>query len=139
MSREPCPFCDLEGSTRVFYEGELVFGLWDGYPVSEGHSLVVPRRHIVSLFDGTAEEQQAVWEAVAWVREDLARQFRPDGFTIGLNDGRAAGQTVMHAHVHVIPRHVGDVTDPRGGIRHVIAEKACYWTAEPQLDDEAQP
>jgi diadenosine tetraphosphate (Ap4A) HIT family hydrolase len=99
----------------------------DAFPVVEGHMLVVPRRHVASLFDLSDEEQAAVWKLVAQVRGKLASELKADGFTIGVNDGPAAGQTVLHAHVHVIPRRVGDVADPRGGVRWVIPAKARYW------------
>ena len=121
-----CPFCDL-GDREVMSANEHALAVADGYPVAPGHTLVIPRRHLVSVFDATAEEQQAVWQLVGLVRQNLLEMYTPDGFTIGINDGRAAGQTVMHGHVHVIPRHAGDVEDPRGGVRHVIAAKACYW------------
>ena len=107
---------------------EQVLVLADGFPVSPGHALVVPRRHVAGLFDLDADEQAAVWSMVAEVRAELAQGLTPDGFNIGLNDGRAAGQTVMHAHVHVIPRSHGDVADPRGGVRWVVPGKAAYWT-----------
>jgi len=99
----------------------------DGYPVAAGHTLVVPRRHVASVFDLAAEEYAALWALVAAVRARLAARAGADGFTIGVNDGVAAGQTVGHAHVHVIPRRAGDVGDPRGGVRWVLPERAGYW------------
>ena len=90
----------------------------DAHPLTEGHTLVVPR---------SLAEQQGIWKLVAEVRERLLTSLKPDGFNIGFNDGLAAGQTVEHAHVHVIPRRTGDVPDPRGGIRWVIADNAAYW------------
>lgn len=94
--------------------------------MSEGHTLVVPRRHVASVFGLSPTEQQELWGLLARVREALNERLRPDGFTIGINDGAAAGQTVGHAHIHVIPRRKGDVPDPRGGIRWVIPAKAAY-------------
>ena len=99
----------------------------DAYPVSDGHTLVIPSRHVITIYELTAAEQKPIWELVSEVRKRLLTELRPDGFNIGINDGLAAGQTVMHAHVHVIPRWNGDVPDPRGGIRWVIADKAAYW------------
>lgn len=99
----------------------------DGYPLSEGHGLVVPRRHLASVFDGSPEEQAALWSLVAEFRAAMLRELSPAGFNVGVNDGAAAGQTVMHGHVHVIPRFEGDVADPRGGIRWILPEKAKYW------------
>jgi diadenosine tetraphosphate (Ap4A) HIT family hydrolase len=99
----------------------------DAYPVSEGHSLVVPRAHFERLFDAPAEVQAAVWDLVESVRRELTARLRPDGYNVGINEGACAGQTIWHAHVHVIPRFDGDVQDPRGGIRWVIPERARYW------------
>jgi len=98
--------------------------------VSDGHTLVLPRRHVASLYDLDHDEQRAIWAMVGEVRSELAERVRPDGFNVGLNDGKAAGQTVAHAHVHVIPRFNGDVADPRGGVRWVLPAKAAYWTGE---------
>lgn len=99
----------------------------DGFPLSEGHSLVIPRLHEASLYALPDAHQAEVWRLAAQVRDQLAKELAPDGFTIGVNDGAAAGQTVAHAHVHVIPRWKGDVEDPRGGVRWVLPEKASYW------------
>lgn len=121
-----CPFCKPD-TVRVWLENAVAIVLHDVFPISEGHALVVPRRHVASLFDLPTEEQAALWQLVAEARQQLQRQFNPHGFNIGVNDGRAAGQTVMHAHIHVIPRYSGDRDDPRGGIRWVIPEKARYW------------
>jgi diadenosine tetraphosphate (Ap4A) HIT family hydrolase len=99
----------------------------DAYPVTDGHTLVVTRRHVASLYELSDTEQEGVWKLVSEVRQRLLTKLKPDGFNIGANDGLAAGQTVMHAHVHVIPRWDADVPDPRGGIRWVIPDKAAYW------------
>jgi diadenosine tetraphosphate (Ap4A) HIT family hydrolase len=122
----PCPFCEL-ATDRILRESDVAAAILDSYPVTEGHVLVVPKRHVESLFELPPNEQSAVWSFVAQVREVLTSKFRPDGFNIGLNDGEAAGQTVMHCHIHVIPRRNGDVIDPRGGVRWIIPEKAAYW------------
>jgi diadenosine tetraphosphate (Ap4A) HIT family hydrolase len=124
MSR--CPFCSLEPS-RKWAEEEHAIAVPDAYPVTNGHTLVVPRRHVSSIYELTADEQSAVWSFVAEVRKRLLNELKPDAFNIGVNDGIAAGQTVEHAHVHIIPRRKGDVPDPRGGIRWIIDEKANYW------------
>lgn len=125
-----CPFCNAAPSS-LWLESASAVALWDGYPIAEGHTLVVPRRHVTSLFDLPASDLASVWEFVARVRAELAKRFRVESFTIGLNDGRPAGQTVMHAHIHVVPRREGDVPDPRGGIRWVIPKRADYWTRSP--------
>jgi diadenosine tetraphosphate (Ap4A) HIT family hydrolase len=93
--------------------------------------LIVPKRHVASLFDLAEEEQDAIWRLVALVRAELMAQLKPDGFNIGVNDGPAAGQTILHAHVHIIPRRKGDVADPRGGVRWIIPSKARYWIEGP--------
>jgi diadenosine tetraphosphate (Ap4A) HIT family hydrolase len=126
----PCPFCGI-AEDRQFIQSDVGLALFDAYPIAEGHTLVVPRRHVVSLYELPDTEQAALWSLVAQVRGWLVEKYRPDAFTIGVNDGIAAGQTVAHAHIHVIPRRPGDVTDPRGGIRWVIPGKAPYWEAEP--------
>jgi diadenosine tetraphosphate (Ap4A) HIT family hydrolase len=108
-------------------ENAHAYSFLDAYPVSRGHALVVPRKRTPGLFDLEPRELDGVWELVARTRGLLVERFSPDGFTIGVNDGETAGQTVLHAHVHVIPRYRGDVPDPRGGIRWVIPEKAAYW------------
>lgn len=126
-SSSDCPFCQVSPE-RMFHEGPLVLGLWDGFPVSPGHALLVPRRHVPAWFDATEEEQQELAAAIAAAREAILTRYRPDGFNVGMNLGAAAGQTVGHLHVHVIPRYAGDVEDPRGGVRWVVPERADYWT-----------
>jgi diadenosine tetraphosphate (Ap4A) HIT family hydrolase len=126
MDRNDCPFCCLE-KDRIRFESESAVAFLDVFPVTPGHTLVIPKRHVVSLFDLPEEEQAAVWRLVAQVRATLLVEAEPNGFNVGLNDGSSAGQTVMHAHVHVIPRRHGDIADPRGGVRWVIPDKAAYW------------
>ena len=121
-----CPFCEPDPA-RIIHSGPECLALRDGFPVSPGHTLVVPRRHVASIFELNEEEWGAVWSMVGVVRRELAEEEVPDGFNIGVNDGTAAGQTIAHAHVHVIPRRTGDVEDPRGGVRWVIPAKVRYW------------
>lgn len=102
--------------------------LWDGFPVSEAHSLVVPRQHVASLFDLPQNTQAGLWALTARVRDALRERTGVSAFNIGINDGAAGGQTVAHAHIHIIPRRHGDVDDPRGGIRWVLPQQADYWT-----------
>ena len=99
----------------------------DAYPVSPGQSLVIPKRHIGSWFEATEEERSAMLLLLEDAKTLAAAAHNPDGYNIGINDGPAAGQTVPHLHMHLIPRFNGDVSDPRGGVRWVIAEKAKYW------------
>ncbi|MBL8199760.1 MAG: HIT family protein [Chromatiales bacterium] len=126
-----CPFCAPEPH-RVFLQTELLLGIWDNFPVSPGHALLIPRRHVVDWFQATPDEQAALAAAIAPVRalieERAARENRPrpDGYNVGFNAGVAAGQTVFHLHLHVIPRFLGDAADPRGGIRAAIPGKAAY-------------
>ena len=123
---DACPFCEPPPD-RLISESEAVLALYDGFPVSPGHALVVPRRHVASWNEATPDEKSAIWREVDVVRGLLASRHRPDAFNIGLNDGIAAGQTVMHIHVHIIPRYSGDVSDPRGGVRWVVPNRATYW------------
>jgi len=122
-----CPFCEVRPEQIV---AESLFGLalWDCHPVSRGHTLVVPREHVSSLWDLPDEVQADLWALVSRVRGTLLADLDPDAFNIGVNDGQAAGQTVGHAHLHVIPRFRGDVADPRGGVRWVLPERADYWS-----------
>lgn len=112
---------------RIIYENDLVVGFFDAYPIAEGHSLVIPKNSVKTIFDLAIEEQQAVWSAVQETRNILSDLFNPDAFNIGINDGLAAGQTIQHAHIHIIPRYQGDKSDPRGGIRWIFPNKAKYW------------
>ena len=96
---EPCPFCPVPRD-RIWIETEHAIAFADAYPVADGHTLVIPRKHVVTIYELTIPEQTAIWELVGEVRERLLTGLKPDGFNIGFNDGLAAGQTVMHAHVH---------------------------------------
>jgi diadenosine tetraphosphate (Ap4A) HIT family hydrolase len=122
-----CPFCSLPAA-RVWIESEVGIAFLDGFPVTEGHTLVIPRRHLASVFELSPDDLAGLWQMVAEVRARLDHQHSPEGFNIGVNDGEAAGQTVAHAHIHVIPRRKGDVADPRGGVRWIIPDKADYWS-----------
>jgi diadenosine tetraphosphate (Ap4A) HIT family hydrolase len=121
----PCFFCPPR-SDRVFLRDELVYALWDGYPVSPGHALLIPKRHVPTWFDATAEEQLALMRAVDTAKAIIEKHHRPDAYNIGMNCGAAAGQTVFHLHVHLIPRYAGDTPDPRGGVRNSIPGKGNY-------------
>lgn len=121
-----CPFCSVS-KDRVVHDGKLAIALSDDFPISPGHALIVPKRHISSWFETTSEERVEILELIDVLRKELDERYQPDGYNIGINVGEAAGQTVDHLHVHVIPRYKGDVPDPRGGVRYVIPEKAPYW------------
>lgn len=122
-----CPFCDL-GPEHILQESGFCVAFADGYPVSLGHTLVIPRRHVGSLFETTADERRELFSLLDGCRDTLLSRHRPAGFNIGINDGKAAGQTVMHLHIHLIPRYEGDKLDPRGGVRWIFPEKADYWS-----------
>ena len=114
-------------SRRVVAEDEVCYAVRDHYPVSAGHTLIIPRRHVASFRDMTPDE----WNSVHRLAADLAKKTQAEdasvkGFNLGINDGQIAGQTIMHAHIHLIPRRSGDVLHPEGGIRGVIAGKARY-------------
>jgi superfamily II DNA or RNA helicase/diadenosine tetraphosphate (Ap4A) HIT family hydrolase len=125
VSDPSCPFCAPEAS-RIFHAGSLTLGIWDGFAVSPGHALLIPKRHVASWFEASHEEQAELLVAIERAKEEVERSHQPDGYNIGINVGEAGGQTVSHLHVHLIPRYKGDVADPRGGVRFVIPEKANY-------------
>ena len=129
------PFLQLPPEAHVA-SNALAFAIRDGFPVSPGHSLIVPRRLVTTWFEATREEQVAMLELVDVVKAQLDAELQPDGYNIGINAGAAAGQTVMHLHLHLIPRFAGDVPDPRGGVRHVIPGKGNYLAAPPLGETE---
>lgn len=124
------PFLEAKPSSWVA-SNALAFALRDRFPVSPGHTLVIPRRLIATWFDATPDEREALFALVDEVKRVLDAELQPDGYNIGINAGEAAGQTVMHLHIHVIPRFRGDVDDPRGGVRHVIPGKGNYLVERP--------
>ena len=121
-----CLFCSMDAN-RIVAANELAFAIKDGFPVTQGHTLIIPRRHAETFFDLSKEEVLACNDLLHHQREYML-QGDPDvkGFNIGMNAGAAAGQTIFHCHIHLIPRRMGDVKDPRGGIRHVIPNKGYY-------------
>jgi diadenosine tetraphosphate (Ap4A) HIT family hydrolase len=121
-----CPFCRIEGG-RIAWSAPLAIAFWDVYPVSLGHALVVPRRHAQSWSELTADEKAALTAGIDAIRALIDERYEPHAYNVGFNDGEPAGQTIMHFHVHVIPRYQGDVLDPRGGVRWVLPDKAAYW------------
>jgi len=120
-----CFMCSVEAG-KIVAENDLAAAFRDGFPVSPGHTLVITKRHAATWFDATAEERLAVFDLVDEVKTSLDAELHPDGFNIGFNVGKAAGQTVFHLHVHVIPRFTGDVDDPTGGVRLVVPDKGNY-------------
>lgn len=121
-----CPFCHLPAE-RIVGSNALGLVVRDAYPVSPGHTLIIPKRHIGSFFELTSDERSALLVLLDHAKAELQQSHQPQGYNIGINDGPAAGQTVPHLHIHLIPRYSGDLADPRGGVRWVIPEKARYW------------
>ena len=120
-----CPFCHLP-SERVVAANERALAVADAFPVTAGHTLVIPKRHVGCFFDLDLSEVEAVFQLLRVTREWLEQMHHPSGFNVGVNIGFAAGQTIMHAHVHLIPRYSGDVPEPAGGVRNVIPGKGRY-------------
>jgi diadenosine tetraphosphate (Ap4A) HIT family hydrolase len=123
-----CPFCALVSAGDVLVDGGAMVAIADAYPLSPGHALILPRRHEPDFFALRAREIRALARVVAEVRALVIARYRPAGFNLGVNVGAVAGQTVDHAHLHVIPRYEGDVSEPRGGIRWIIPSRAVYWS-----------
>jgi len=126
MVSSACPFCSLPAE-RIWFQTDTAIVFLDGFPVSPGHTLIIPKRHIASFMELPDKERQEIWNLAQRVRQLLKEKHNPDGFNFGVNEGTAAGQTVPHAHFHVIPRFNGDVPDPKGGVRWVVPAKAKYW------------
>lgn len=129
MPPDRCIFCHT-ASEKLVAENSLAQAVYDTYPVSPGHTLIVPRRHAATIWDLSDEEYAACFALLREARVILETRHKPDGFTVGANCGEAAGQSVWHAHIHLIPRYKGDVPDPRGGVRNVIPHKAHYQRRE---------
>lgn len=118
-----CPFCI---PNEIILSNDLAFAIYDRYPVNEGHMLIIPRRHVEDYWGSTSEEREALCNLLEACKKHLDEAFRPDSYNIGINCGEAAGQTVKHLHVHLIPRYVGDIENPRGGVRGVIPSRRIY-------------
>ena len=120
-----CIFCNLD-KNQILFENELALAFFDAMPVSKGHTLIIPKRHSENYFELTKEEIAAMFDLSLKVKEYLDKEYHPDGYNIGFNVKEAGGQSVMHTHMHVIPRYKGDVENPRGGIRKVVKIKDRY-------------
>lgn len=118
-----CIFCN---PTDIVINGEYAYSRFDGYPVSEGHCLIIPKRHVSSIDELSDVELKDLYTVLHQTKILLVETYLPDGFNIGINEGEAAGQTVRHLHIHLIPRYEGDVVCPRGGVRGVIPSKKEY-------------
>lgn len=121
-----CPFCKVESEREIIASSSLSIAFFDGFPVSPGHALIIPRRHVASFFDLTKDEQQDMLKLMDCVKSILDEKYHPDGYNVGVNVGEATGQSIFHVHMHLIPRYKGDVSNPRGGVRGVIPSKQNY-------------
>ncbi|MCK5540767.1 MAG: HIT family protein [Deltaproteobacteria bacterium] len=125
MSVDICPFCNLPAEL-ILFENSLTFAVLDKFPASPGHLLVIPFRHVASYWELHEDEVRAVNDLLKQCKLYVDEKFSPHGYNIGVNVGKPAGQTVMHVHVHLIPRYKGDVEDPVGGVRNTIPGKGNY-------------
>ena len=124
---EECLFCNWKNEKeKIILENDYVFARFDEFPVNKGHMLFMTKRHVKDFFETSLEEKNAIFELIEKAKEIIDKEYHPDGYNIGMNCGKAAGQSVMHIHVHLIPRYNGDVENPRGGIRGIIPEKQNY-------------
>ncbi|MDY0139985.1 MAG: HIT family protein [Candidatus Izemoplasmatales bacterium] len=122
-----CIFCEIYSQKKsLVHENEYVFSIYDNYPVTKGHLLIIPKRHVSDYFGLTIDEKKAIDLEITYLKDILDAKYHPDGYNIGINNGEAAGQTIFHLHVHLIPRYHGDVKDPKGGVRGVIPNKQKY-------------
>ncbi len=120
-----CIFCDIPAA-KLIAENSLAVAIYDKFPVNKGHVLIIPRRHFADFFDATSEEITAIYGLLHSTKTMLETELKADGFNVGINVGQAAGQTVMHLHVHLIPRFKGDVENPRGGVRKIKPNLVPY-------------
>ena len=123
LSNKECVFCQMKD---YILENELAYAIYDKYPVGKGHMLFIPKRHVKDFFDITKEEREAIFELIDEGKKLLDKKYSPDSYNVGINCGEHAGQTIMHVNVHLIPRYIGDMKDPTGGVRGVIPEKMKY-------------
>jgi diadenosine tetraphosphate (Ap4A) HIT family hydrolase len=125
MEELNCVFCN-SNARNVVTRDRHCYSCYDEFPVNPGHLLIIPNRHISSFFDLNEDEYSSLRNMIIRGKQILDTRYRPDGYNLGVNIGKAAGQTIEHLHIHLIPRYYGDVCDPRGGVRAVIPEKRLY-------------
>jgi len=129
LKNKDCPLCSLKDlviEKGQAVENKLAYALTDSNPVSLGHCLIVTRRHIAAFFEATKEEKIAIFDLIDEMKTIIDKKHNPDGYNIGVNIGKAAGQSVPHIHIHMMPRYTGDIENPRGGVRGVIPTKQKY-------------
>lgn len=122
---EKCPFCNMPNE-NIIIQNKHCYAIFDKYPVNKGHMLIIPFRHFDNYFDATKEEKVSILDLIDEAKEFLDKKFKPDGYNIGVNIGKYAGQTIFHVHIHLIPRYKGDMENPKGGVRGVIPDKMAY-------------
>ncbi len=132
---DTCIFCEknFPEESGIFFENNAYYSKWEKYPVSPGHVLIVSQRHAGSIFDLTSDEFSQMQEAIIQAKKIVDKKYEPDGYNIGINDGKAAGQTIPHLHIHLIPRYNGDINNPIGGVRNIIPEKGDYTKIHAQI------
>lgn len=121
-----CPFCNPDSERELLLESATVYAMFDKFPVSNGHTLIIPKKHCSDYFELSFKEQSACWFMLNKAKEILKKRLNPDGFNVGINISESAGQTISHVHIHLIPRYNQDVKNPRGGIRNIISSKGDY-------------
>lgn len=121
-----CPFCLNNLTSEIILENNFSYAIYDKFPVSKGHILIIPKQHNSNYFDFSLEEQQECLILLNNAKKILDKEFKPDGYNVGININKDAGQTIWHAHIHLIPRYSGDIEEPRGGVRGVIPFKKIY-------------
>lgn len=121
-----CPFCNLKEDIEIVCETKNCVAFYDGFPVSPGHTLIIPKRHVANYFELSCDEVQEIQVVLRHVKEIIDERYHPDGYNIGVNVNEAAGQSVFHVHMHLIPRYKGDMENPKGGVRGVIPDKQKY-------------
>ncbi len=114
-----CIFCNYVNNKKFIMENKLAVAIYDNFPVNKGHVLIIPKRHFANFFDSTEEEIAAFYDLIKRVKILLDKDHNPDGYNIGININEAAGQTIFHLHIHLIPRYTGDVNNPRGRVRNL--------------------
>ena len=120
-----CIFCEYSKEEYIA-ENDLCFAIFDKFPVNEGHTLIIPKRHFQNYFDATKEEIAAIYDLSQEVKKFIDYKYSPDGYNVGVNVNHEGGQTIMHLHMHIIPRYKGDIEDPRGGIRRIKRQLVFY-------------
>ncbi|MDD5162995.1 MAG: HIT family protein [Candidatus ainarchaeum sp.] len=121
-----CVFCSQACKKAGVLENEQYYCLFDLNPVTKGHMLIVPKEHKKSFFDFNSRELELFYDLLKKAKQLLSKKYFPDGYNIGINNGKAAGQTITHLHIHLMPRYFGDTSDPRGGVRNIIPKKGNY-------------